>query len=103
MSSKREGVPVALLEAMAHGLPIVATQAGGIPEIIEHEQDGLLCRINDPTCLAEQIAAMINNENMRVKLGNSARKKVVREFGVERVVRRWEVLYENLLKGGGIQ
>jgi len=100
MSSMREGVPVALLEAMAHGLPIVATQAGGIPEVIEHGHDGLLCPISDPKCLADKIIAMINSDNMRTEMGGSARNKVVRDFGIESVVHQWETLYESLLYEG---
>lgn len=99
MSSKREGVPVALLEAMAHGLPIVATQAGGIPEVITHEHDGLLCPISNSACLAENITVMINSENIRTELGNNARNKVVQSFGIESVIRQWEKLYESLLYG----
>ena len=97
MSSKREGVPVSMLEAMAHGLPIAATAVGGIPEVIEHGRDGLLSSAGDPDGLADNIAMLIEDENLRVMLGSNARAKAVERYGIDSIARRWEGLYMRVL------
>lgn len=97
MSSCWEGVPVSLLEAMARGLPIVATRAGGIPEVIRDGVDGLLCPIEDPEALARAIATMIENEDLRHDCAVSARRRVVERYGVDQAASRWERLYGDLL------
>jgi len=99
MSSRREGVPVALLEAMAHGLPIVATAVGGIPETIKDGEEGLLSPSGQPEALAVNIARMIDDQALRVRLGKSAREKVKSCYGIENIVREWEKLYEKQLAG----
>lgn len=96
MSSRREGVPVSLLEAMAHGLPIATTAVGGIPEIIENEQDGLLCKKSDPEALSGLIARLLDNTALRVQLGKMANMKVVGRFSTESVVNQWIELYGTL-------
>lgn len=96
MSSKREGVPVALLEAMARGLPIVATRVGGIPEVLQQGQDGLLCESDSPEALAESIAVMIDDDTLRVSCARSARSRAVCTYGMSAKIREWETLYETL-------
>lgn len=97
MSSRREGVPVALLEAMAHGLPIVATCAGGIPEVIQDGVEGLLCPVEDPDSLAQAIATMMDDQRLRCGCAAAARRKVVVRYGVEQAAQRWGQLYLDLL------
>lgn len=96
MSSRREGVPVALLEAMAHGLPVAATAVGGIPETLQAGVEGLLCPAGDPAALAANIARLIDDEALRAALGQGARDKVVRCYGAASVVDRWAQLYTEL-------
>lgn len=96
MSSKREGVPVALLEAMACGLPVAATAVGGIPETLEDGVEGLLSAAGDPAGLAANIAAIIDNAPRRIAMGQHARDKVVRCYGTAGVVARWSQLYMDL-------
>lgn len=103
MSSKREGVPVALLEAMAHGLPIVATRAGGIPEVLEHGREGVLCDPGDPEGLAEQIINMISDEKVRILMGLNARNKVIKHFGIQSVMSQWSDLYDGLMCGRSVE
>lgn len=99
MSSKREGVPVSLLEAMAHGLPIASTNVGGIPEVVADGKEALLCDSGDPEILAEIIKRIIDDQSLRVKLGNAARKKVVENYSEGSVANQWETLYSDLLIG----
>lgn len=69
-----EGQPLALVEAMAYGCPIVATSVGGIPELIEDGVNGLLCEPGDPECLASRICSLIESPQLRARLGQQARK-----------------------------
>jgi glycosyltransferase involved in cell wall biosynthesis len=73
MPSILEGQPQALIEAMAHGCPIVATNVGGIPELIQDGINGLLCAPADPLCLADKICQLIGDPALRLSLGQSAR------------------------------
>lgn len=74
MSSILEGQPLAVVEAMAYGCPIVTTAVGGIPELIDDGVNGLLCMPKDPECLANKVCALIEDPNLRVELGQAARK-----------------------------
>jgi glycosyltransferase involved in cell wall biosynthesis len=74
LSSILEGQPLGIVEAMAHGCPIIATGVGGIPELIKDGENGLLCKARDPVCLTEKIRILIDNPGLRMKLGNAARR-----------------------------
>jgi glycosyltransferase involved in cell wall biosynthesis len=73
MSSILEGQPLAVVEAMAYGRPIVATSVGGISEMIKDGVNGLLCKPGDPEDLAQKICALIENPALRRILGRAAR------------------------------
>ncbi len=73
MSSILEGQPLALIEAMAYGCPIVTTDVGGIPEIITDGITGLLCKPADPDCLAQKICSLVEKPIVRRELGRVAR------------------------------
>jgi glycosyltransferase involved in cell wall biosynthesis len=74
MSSVLEGQPLALVEAMAYGCPIVATSVGGIPELINDGVNGLLCGPGDSVCLADKICTLIEDSALRLRLGQAARR-----------------------------
>ena len=73
LSSILEGQPLVVVEAMAYGCPIVTTNVGGIPELIQDGVNGLLCPPENPQCLAEKINKLIDNSELREKLGHAAR------------------------------
>jgi len=77
---KREGIPVVLMEAMSCGLPVVASRLSGIPELVEHEVEGLLVPPGDPSALADAIERLRDDPNLRVRLGAAARRRIEREF-----------------------
>lgn len=88
----RDGLPTVLLEAMATGLPVVSTDVTGVPEIIDHEINGLVTPQNDPAALAEALRRLLVNPVWRETLAAAARRKVEREFDVRRNVatlHRW--------------
>ena len=73
MSSVLEGQPLSVVEAMAFECPIVTTAVGGVPEIIKDGKNGLLCPPKDPTCLAEKTRLLIDDVDLRLRLGQAAR------------------------------
>ncbi len=77
LASFAEGVPVVLMEAMAKEIPVISTRITGIPELIEHEKDGLLATPGDVDDLANQIRKLLNNTQQRRELGTSGRNKVI--------------------------
>jgi len=74
LSSITEGLPLTVIEAMAYGLPIVATAVGGIPEIVEDGVDGLLCPPADSVALADKILSLAESREVRERLGQAARR-----------------------------
>jgi glycosyltransferase involved in cell wall biosynthesis len=80
LSSFAEGVPVVLMEAMALAVPCVATRVTGVPELIEHEKQGLLVAPADEKALAAAIARLMDDEQLRAELGANGRKKILSEY-----------------------
>jgi glycosyltransferase involved in cell wall biosynthesis len=77
LASFAEGVPVVLMEAMAKEIPVISTRITGIPELIEHDCDGLLATPGDAVDLARQIRKLLDDSGLRRELGVAGRKKVV--------------------------
>jgi glycosyltransferase involved in cell wall biosynthesis len=96
-TSDTEGTPRAVLEAMAAGVPVVATAVGGVPEMIEHRVDGLLVPRGDPALLARQALWLLATPRAREELGERARARVAAEFTVWSMRRRVEELYRAAL------
>ncbi len=96
LSSISEGVSIALLEAMACSLPIVATNVGGNPEVIETNKSGLLANSNDPEALSSAIDMLIADPARRKDLGKNARVRVEERFALRRMVDDYERLYLKL-------
>lgn len=94
LSSRFEGLPIALLEAMAAGLPVVATTVGGIPTVVTDGQEGRLVPPGDPGALANAVAELADRES-RSRLAKAATARV-RSFGIDRAVQRQQELYEQL-------
>ena len=89
----RDGLPTVLLEAMALGTPCVGTPIGGIPEVIEHEETGLLSPAGDPAALADQIARLLGDERLRLRVSENARRRVEAEFDIHRNTARQRELF----------
>lgn len=81
---KQEGIPVALMEALASEKPVVATAISGIPELIEHEHSGLLVPERDATALADALARLHGDPELGERLGAAGRETVLREFDLKR-------------------
>jgi L-malate glycosyltransferase len=86
MSSVTEGLGTSLLDAMACARPIVATGAGGIPEIVENGVNGLLVPVRDSQALAEAMVRMLKDADLRQRMGDAGLARVTERFTVERMV-----------------
>jgi glycosyltransferase involved in cell wall biosynthesis len=96
---KREGIPVALMEAMGGGVPVVASDLSGIPELVEHESAGLLVPPRDSTALAGALRRLHDDPTLRERLALAGRKKVEREFDLVRLFRAQAESSERTLAG----
>lgn len=96
----QEGIPNAIKEAMATGLPIVSTYHGGIPELVTDGQEGYLVPEKNVAKLAEKIMELINDPELRYEMGERGREKVENNFDSVKQVQRLEVIYSNLLRKG---
>jgi glycosyltransferase involved in cell wall biosynthesis len=88
---------VVILEAAASGVPIVATNVGGIPDIIEHGVSGLLVGQKNPYELAQAIVYLADHNNLRQKFSVNARQHIESNFSWDSVVDRFDAVYRELL------
>lgn len=92
-----ESLPIALLEAMASGIPVVATKVGGIPEVIVNGESGLLVPAGDPQAIATAVLGILRSPDKGQKMAQAARARVNRKFSLEAMIRGIETIYEKLL------
>jgi glycosyltransferase involved in cell wall biosynthesis len=96
LASTQEGLPNAVMEAMAAGVPPVATAVGGVPELVEDRVTGLLVPPSDELGMAGAITWMIDHPEERRRMGEAARSLMERSFSAEAMVARTEALYQSL-------
>lgn len=92
----QEGIPVALIEAMATGLPVVSTFHSGIPELVENEISGYLVPERDVDSLAERIGQLVQNPKMRIGMGRSGHLHVLDHYDIEKLNDRLVQIYREL-------
>lgn len=92
-----EGLPVAMLEAMALGRPVVATRVGGVPKVIDSERNGLLVNPRAPAELASAIKRLLVDRDLAASLAQEALIDVKRDYGLERMVNEVESVYGRVL------
>ncbi len=98
LASFQEGLPIALIEAMALGLPCIATSVNAIPEAIEDGQTGMLVKPNDPNDLQVAITALLNDPQQRAMFGAAAKKIAFEKFNAKITADRTMKLYEEVWK-----
>ena len=102
-ASYSEGLPLNIIEAMAMGLTVVATNIGGVSEIIEHGKNGLMTPCKNPIVLAENLFTVIQDARLRLRYGQEARETILQKFGIRKMVNNILNLYHFLpLKREGI-
>jgi glycosyltransferase involved in cell wall biosynthesis len=97
--SLTEGSPLIVLEAMAAGIPVVASAVGGIPDQLRNGQEGILVPPDDPDALGEALGALLRDPAYARRLGETGRLRTENEFSHETLVRRIEVVYRAALDG----
>ena len=94
----REGIPNSLIEAMSHGLPVISTRHGGIPEAITHGENGMLIDSSNPTELTIQAKVLTDDNNLYERLSQSARNRVELAFSTPACIKRLEASYQEALQ-----
>ncbi len=94
----RDGIPVVLIEALAMQLPTVSTQVSGIPELVRHEETGLLVAPRDDVALAQALQRLGRDKELRERLAHSGRALVLTEFDIHKNARRLADLFEALIQ-----
>jgi glycosyltransferase involved in cell wall biosynthesis len=97
LPSLEEGLGLAAIEAMAMGIAVVASDVGGLREVITNEQDGLLIPANDVQALARAIVLLQQDDPLRKRLAEAGRNKVRKKFAIEKMIAAYEKVYEELL------
>lgn len=97
-SYANEGVPQALLQASAAGLPIITTDAGGIPDLIEHRTNGIIVEKKSARAISRAVSDLERNRQQRTRLGQKARSLVVEHHSMERMGDRMERLFNDVLE-----
>lgn len=100
MTSQSEGVPGAIYEAFYHRTPVVSTDVGGIPEIITHNENGLLSPPHDPRSLADNLLILAENEELRLKFAEISRRKLLEKFTTAKMAEETYKVYEEVLRSG---
>jgi glycosyltransferase involved in cell wall biosynthesis len=98
LPSLSEGMPLALLEAMAGGVPAVATRVGGVPEVLEDGKTGLVVPPGDSRALADSITTLLEHPPLAKELSEAARQMAATRFSLTRMVTAYEGIYSELIR-----
>jgi glycosyltransferase involved in cell wall biosynthesis len=97
-ASRQEGLPIALLEGMAAGLPLVATRVGEVPSLILNGVTGLLIPVEDVSALASAISTLLRDSTLRQSLGAAGRERIASSYSAERMTGEYLGLYQHVVK-----
>lgn len=98
MPSYYETFGISAMEAMAFGLPVVATRAGGLPEVVEDGVTGFVVPPGDSKAVAEAIIRLLRDQSLRKRMGEAGRQRVLDEFTVDRILAQTLNVYESILR-----
>jgi len=100
LTSLNEGTPVSIIEAMASGKPVIATDVGGVRDLISEGENGFLAASNDIEGFSNKLAALLSDSEKRIKFGMRGRELVRTKYSKERLIKDIEALYEECLRSG---
>lgn len=99
LPTKNECFPLVLLEAMEYKLPVISTDEGGIPDIVKDGENGLICEKQNPASLANCMVELIENKELRIKMGEAGYNKFQNEFTIQQFEQRMtNILSQNIIK-----
>jgi len=101
LPSGNEGTPVSVIEALAAELPVVATRVGGVPDVVQDGEDGFLVETGATDDLADRLARLARDPELRARMGKHGRERVLPRYAVERLVEDVDELYRSLLSAAG--
>jgi glycosyltransferase involved in cell wall biosynthesis len=102
LPSANEGTPVVAIEALAAERPVVATRVGGVPDVVTEGEDGFLLAVGDIDGIADALARLARDPELRKRMGESGRERVLPRYRVERLVDDVDKLYRELLSQQGL-
>lgn len=97
LPSYHEGLPLAILEAMAYGLPVVSTPVGGIPEAVIDGETGFLVEPGDVEAIAQRVTLLLSDAELRGQMGMNARRRALEKFEVGVVIQQLFAIYDELI------
>jgi glycosyltransferase involved in cell wall biosynthesis len=103
LPSGNEGTPVSAIEALGAGRPVVATRVGGVPDVVRDGVDGYLVEAGDVAGLAEALARLAADPELRDRMGAAGRERVLPRYAVERLIDDVDRLYRSLLEVEGLR
>ncbi len=103
MPSGSETFGLAALEAMACGVPVVASDVGGLPELIENGDNGFLCPLDDLDCFTDRVRAMLDDADLYDRMSTAARQTAEDRFDIDRIVPMYEEYYERVCSHASLQ
>ncbi len=95
--SRSEGLGISFLEAMAAGLPIIATNVGGIPDFLKDGETGLFASVDDPQDVAEKIKLLIEDNNLRGHIAKQGQELVKREYSWDTIAERMNIIFQHVI------
>jgi glycosyltransferase involved in cell wall biosynthesis len=101
LSSSWEGNPLAVMEAMAAGLPVIGTAVGGVPELVESGKQGILVPSGDCAGFTNAMRTLLNNAGLRASMASAARARATAKFNADRMAEGYARLYRNALSASG--
>jgi len=102
-TSRREGLPVTVIEAMASGRPVVASDAGGTAELIEAGVSGFVVPVGDVLAAVERVSDLLGDPGLRERMGQAGRRRAASEFTIGRMVSEYTALYERVARLRGLK
>jgi len=99
LTSNSEGKPMSLLEGMSHGLPVVATRVGGIPELVEDGENGFLFQPGDEIAATEAVSRLVLDTELRQRMSESSKRKFDSDLNIEVIKHQMEKFYDQVMVG----